>query len=259
MRGSYGALVGGAQPALEQGDDQMNMVQMFLCGLTSGAGDVRTMVKTSRSQFVIDRQAVGDDGCTKCHVISNERFDRLSVYRCHTAEANPAKLLLRIPFNSNKNQCLALCAASPLSCPLAAHIGFIHLDAPDQRFPPSPNHYAAKLLQPPPGGLVTPKPIGVTQIPGTQACLLSHHQPHDVKPQTQRLAAVLKHGSGCYRHLSVTTLAMQQPPRRTPRLRATTDRTRKAIRPSHPLQVGRTIILRREPVQNLLKCPRIDR
>jgi hypothetical protein len=78
-----------------------------------------------------------------------------------------------------------------------------------------------------------------------------------VKPQTQRLATVLKHGSGCYRNLSVTTLAMQQPPRRPPRLRAATIRTRKPIRPAHPLQVGRTIILRREPVQNLLKCPRI--
>src|ERR1039457_2005461 len=172
MRGSYGTLVGGAQPALEQGDDQMNMVRLLLCDLTSGAGDVRTMIKTSRSQFVIDRQTVGDDGCTKCHVIPNERYRRLPIDRCHTAEANSSKLLVRLPFNGNKNQCFALAAPSPLSFPLAAHIGFIHLDAPDQRFPPGPNHYTAKLLQPPPGGLVAPKPIGVTQIPGTQACLL---------------------------------------------------------------------------------------
>src|ERR1035438_6314666 len=108
MRGSYGTLVGGAQPALEQGDDQMNMVQLFLCDLTSGAGDVRTMVKTSRSQFVIDRKTIGDDGCTKCHVIPNERFRRFPVDRGHTAEGNSSKLFLRVPFNGNKNQCFAL-------------------------------------------------------------------------------------------------------------------------------------------------------
>jgi len=118
----------------------MNMVQLFLCVLTSGPGDVRTMVKTSRSQFVIDqKQTVGNDGCTNCHAIPNERFDRFQVDRCHTAEANPSKLLLRIAFNGNKNQYLALRATSPLSFPLAAHRGFIHLDAPDQRFPSGPN------------------------------------------------------------------------------------------------------------------------
>src|SRR3990172_13186300 len=143
MRGSYGALVGGAQPALEQGDDQMNMVELFLRDLAPGAGDMGTMVKTSRSEFVIDRQAIGDDGCTKCHVIPNERFDRFPVDRCHTAEANPSQLLLCSPFNGNQNQCLARCTAPPCSCPLAAHIGFVHLDTSPPRLAPRPQNAPA--------------------------------------------------------------------------------------------------------------------
>ncbi len=235
----------------------MNMVELFLRDRASSAGDMGLMVEPSRPEFVIDREPVGDNDCPWSHVISNERLDSLSVDRCHTAKANPSQHFLSMPFNSNKHQGLALCAATPCSFSFTANKGFVHFDTSCQSIPPGSNHDTTKFLQPCPSGLVAPKPISVTQVSSAQAGFLRHHHPHDVKPKTQRFTAVLKHRAGCCRDLSIATVTMQQALCGTPRFRAAALRTRKSARPSHPLQVRRAVRIRRKPLQKLLKCTRI--
>jgi hypothetical protein len=126
-----------------------------------------------------------------------------------------------------------------------------------QMSPASTNHDASKLLQPAPSGLVASETIRVAQILGTQPCFLSHHQPHNMKPQTQRLAAVFKNRPSRHRTLSPTSLAMPQPTVCAPRLRDATFWTDKTIWPPNPLHIRRAVFLYRKPGQKLLERLRI--
>jgi hypothetical protein len=52
---------------------------------------------------------------------------------------------------------------------LAAHVGFIDFHPPGQPFATGANHHTAKFLQPPPRRLITAEPVGVAEVPGTDA------------------------------------------------------------------------------------------
>ena len=105
--------------------------------------------------------------------------------------------------------------------------------------------------------LVASKAIGVTQILGTHPCFLSHHQPHNVKPKSQRFTAAFRDSPSSCRTLPTAPLAMPQSPLCTPSLSSPASRTNKTIRPPDPFKVVYAVYLCRKPFQCLFKCSRI--
>ena len=235
----------------------MDMLELFLRLLPTSADNMWAMMKSGGTELVIDRQAVCDHCCSRFDIVLNKRLNGLPVNSRNTAKADSSESLLRITFYRNKNQRLAFCSPSPGSFFLSPYIGLIHFHPAHQAFPTHANHHATEFLQPAPSGLVAPELVAVAQILGAQACLLSHHQPHDVKPQTQRLAAILKHRAHCHRTLSPARSTVPQLTISAPHLRAATARTRETFGPSNPLQVRCTVLLGGKPVQELLEVPRI--
>ena len=170
MRGRDSTLVGTSQPALEQGYNEMDMVELTTRRFTAGGEDIRSVIKSGGFELVVDRQPVGDNRCARFDIVPDKRLDGILVNRREAAKTNPPKLSLGSPFYSNKNQCLPFCSTSPCAFFLSTHIGFVHLYSARQMFSASANHDASKLLQPAPSGLVAPETVGVAKILGTQPC-----------------------------------------------------------------------------------------
>ena len=210
MKRGDSTLVSTAQPTFEQGDYEMNMVELLPSRVSTRADNVWVMLESSRFERVVDIQTVGHNGGPQFDIVPNERLDGVLANRLHASETNSAKLSLCIPFYRNKNQGLALRSAPACSFLLPADVSFVNFHPPSQMFPSAANHNAPKFLKPTPGCLVTPKTVGVAQILGAQPRLLRHHQPHYMKPQPQRLATILEHRSSRHRTLAPTFLAMPQ-------------------------------------------------
>jgi hypothetical protein len=252
-----GALMRSAQPSFEQGYDQMDMFEFLKRNGIARADDMRPMPISEGFKFVVDRQSVGYDGRSRFDVVCGKRSHSILANRIDAPEAHATEFLFGLSFNGNQDQRLALGAASSRAFLLTANIRFVHFDSTAQSFPSTTDHDTAQLLQPPPSRLVTPKAVRVAQIARTQSRLLGHHQPHDMKPQSQRFPAVLKNGAGRNRYLSRTTSAMEQSAIRTPSARTATPWTRKSFRPSHPFQIRRAVRVTLKPVEKLLEIARI--
>ncbi len=224
------------------------MLELPARSFAASSDDMRAMIKSCDFEVVINRQTVRNNFCSGFDIVPNKRLNCILINRLNATETYPSKFLLCVPFYSNNYQCFALCPTAPRSFFLSAHIGFINFHTSSQMFTSTANHNAPKFPQPTPSRLVTSKSVRVAQILGTQASLLSHHQPHDMKPQTKRFAAVLKNRARRHRTLSLAPLAMPQPSSRAPHLCPTTYRTGKAVGPPNPLQILRTVLLRRKPL-----------
>ena len=215
--------------------------------------NMRLMLVAEASQVAIDRQAVGDERGSRFNVVAHKGLDCGLVDGLDAPETDSSESLLRISFNSNKNPRLAFSTPSTLSLLLTSHVRLVNLDAPRQPLPSASHHHAPKLLQPPPGGLIAAESVGVAQVLGTQPCLLRHHQPHDMEPQTQRLATVFENRSRCHGRLMTTAAAVPQTTPRAPSLPPRTLWTHKSRRPTDPFQILQAVVLRGKPVQKLLK------
>lgn len=249
--------VGATQPSLEQGDYEMDMVESPTRSFAPCADYMRVVIESGDVELVVDLQAVSDNPCADFDIVLNKRFDGIPVNRRDATKTNPSKFSLCFSFYSDKNQCFPLCSSSACSFFLSTDIGFVHFDTASQMFPTSSYHDTPKLLQPTPSSLIAPETVRVAKILGTQTCLLSHHEPHYVKPQTQRLATTFKNCPSRHRTLPPASLAMPQSTVCAPCLSAATFRADKTIWPSNPLQIRCTVFLYRKPVKKFLERPRI--
>ena len=235
----------------------MNMFKLLACRIAPGSNNMRQMFVSFGSKPVINRQSVSNNRCAWLHHILNERLDGTSINRGNTTKANPSELRLGITFDGDKNQRLPLSASPASAFLLPPYIGLIHLYTSSQSFPSTADHYETQFPQPTPSSLIAAKTIGVTQILGTHPRFLSHHQPHNVKPKTQRFTAAFKDSPSSCRTLPTTPLTMPQSPLCAPSLFFPASRTNKTIRPSDPFQVVHAVLLGRKPIQHLCKCSRI--
>lgn len=243
----------GSQPAFKQRNDQMNMFKLLTSHLASGRDNMRQMFIPFGSKSIINRQSVSDNRCAWFNHILNEQLDGTSINRGNTTKADPPELCLGLTFDGDKNQRLSLGAAPTSALFLSSYISLIHLYAPNQSLPSTADHDETQFLQPTPSSLVASKTIGVTQIFGNHSRLLSHHQPHDVKPKTQWFTAAFKNSFSSGRTLPTAPIAMPQPPLCAPSLFLPASRTNKTIRPPDPFKVVYTVFLGRKPFQCLFK------
>ena len=91
VRGGDGSLMGAAQPAFKQGDDQVNMVEFATGRLASGGDDVGMVIKPGGLEPVINREAIAHHQGARLHVVPDEQLDVAPIDRLHTTKADPAK------------------------------------------------------------------------------------------------------------------------------------------------------------------------
>lgn len=232
------------------------MIKLLSSGLASSRDDMGMIIEPGGTKAAVRREAVGNDKRSRLDVITHKGLDIVGISRRHAPESNPSKFG-GISFDSDKNQCFPLCTAPSCAFLLPSNVRLVHFHAPTKTFPATADHDAAQLLQPPPSRLVAAKAIGFTKVPRAQAGLLCHHQPHDMKPEKQRLARSFKYRAHSHRGLMLTCTALDQSAVRAPDLLAAAVRTRKPFWPPDPLQVVFAIRVALKPTQELLEGLRI--
>lgn len=251
-----GALMSAHQPSLQKRYNEMNMIEFLSSNLASGRDDMGVMIEPGGTEATVRRKTVGNDGRSRLNVITHKGLNAVGISRRHTLESNPSKFG-GISFDSDKNQRFPRCTAPPCAFFVPANVRFIHFNASTKTLTATPDHDTPQFLQPSPGRLVAAKAIGVAQIPRTQAGLLRHHQPHDVKPEKQRFARPFKDRPHSNRGLMLTRTALQQSTLRAPDLLTAAAGTRKPVGPPDPLQVALAIRVALKPIQEFFEGLRI--
>lgn len=248
----YCTLMSANQPSLKKRYNEMDMIKFLSSRLTAGRDDVGVMIEAGGTQATVRRETVGNDECPRLNVIPHERLNVIGVSRRHAPEPNPSEFG-RISFDRDKNQRFPRCTAPSLAFFVPSNVRFVHFHASTKTLTATPDHDTSQFLQPSPGRLVAAKAIGVTKIPRAQAGFLRHHQPHNMKPEKQRLACPFKDRPHSNRGLMLTRTALQQSSLRTPDLLAAAAGALKPVGPPDPLQVALAIRVARKPIQEFLE------
>ena len=139
-----------------------------------------------------------------------------------------------------------------------ANIHFINLNCPAKAIAPVPNHCTAQLMEPSPGCLIASKSKNSLQPKSIGSLFLACNKPHRKKPSLQWLASAFKNCSSYHRGLPLTSTAMKETTRSSPRLSTPkTVRADESIRPPETLKILSTRTLAWKPSLKLLECARI--
>ena len=122
VRGCDGTLVGAAQPAFQQGDDQMNVVKFLTRNLAAGGDDVSMMIISCGFKMIVNREPIGHDHGAWLHIVSNEQLDALPSNRLHATKADSPKSFLGVALHRHKDRCFAFCSAPTGAFFLSAHV-----------------------------------------------------------------------------------------------------------------------------------------
>ena len=167
------------------------MIEFLSSNIASLRNDMGTMIKPRGTQAVVGGQAIGDNDCSRFDIFLHKGLNAVSVSRGHAPKSNPSEFGA-ISFDRHKNQRFPSSPSASYAFFLPSNVRFVHFHTSAKPLTSATDHDAPQLLQPCPCRLVTSETIGVAQIPRAQAGLLRHHQPHDMKPQEQRFARILK-------------------------------------------------------------------
>ena len=183
----------------------------------------------------------------------DQTFCRGIRYPPHPDPSDAFPILL----SSHNNQSLILCLTAPDASLRTAEIGFVHLHSARQPVSSRSHHRPPQLMQPSPSGLVAPQAEDALQAQSTPSALLAGHEPHRLKPGSQRLPRAFENRSCDRRGLPLTSGASEHAPRGHPGTPSVTRWALEAVRPPKPSKIGGARRLRRKPLVELLNCPRI--
>src|SRR5713226_1578131 len=249
------ALMSAEQPPLEKRCDVVDAWHHHVGRIGPGADDGDLMLVAGCDQPGISAPSVGVDHNTRHYGGLNEGQEAGAGYISDAAKTNPADALA-ILFGCYRDNGLGFGIPAALAFLDAADIGLVHLHCSAERVPSGADHRPAQLVQPCPGGLVAAEAENTLQPQGADAIFLVGDIPHRHEPHPQRLAGVLKDRPRRQRRLPLAATAVQQRPRRHPRLAGPP--AMRAYEPARPAQapdIFAACSIAAEPLVNLLKRP----
>src|SRR5271157_5141505 len=251
----YATLVSAKQPPLEKRGSVVDAWHRHVSRIGAGTDHGDLMFVPGGRQPGIAAPAVGVDQSTRYRGGLNEgqkagARDVLDATKTYPADA------LTVLFGGDRNYGLGFGIPAALAFFHTANIGLVHLYRSTERVPSGADHCPAQLVQPGPGRLVTAEAKNTLQPQSTDAVLLVGDIPHCHEPHAQRLSGVLKDRPSRQRRLPLAPLAVQQPPRRHPRLAGPSAvRADESVRPAQTLDILAASSVTAEPLVNFLKRP----
>ncbi len=184
------------QPALEQGDDQMNAWQeLGGSRLAAAAEDDGLVVVASHAEVQVAEVAVGMNQAAALDDCFDEALHAAGGSVGESLHANsaqaPASFLDR---DYDLRLCGCLTAEDARLDP--TNPGLVDLDDSLQEVAVGPDHGMAQLMEPGPGGAVAAQAENLLDGHRASALLLRRDQPDGVEPDPERLVRVLKNGPG---------------------------------------------------------------
>src|SRR5271165_2010892 len=251
------ALMSAKQPPLEKRCDGVDAWHRHVSRIGAGADHGDLMLVPGGGQPGIPTPAVGVDRSARHRGGLNEGQQACARHVLDAAKTNPADAIA-ILFGGDRDNGLGLGLPAALASFHTADIGLVHLYRAAERVPSGADHRPAQLVQPGPGRLVAAEAENTLQPQSADAVLLVGDIPHRHEPHSQRLSGVLKDCPGRQRRLPLAPLAVQQPPRRHPRLaRPPAMRAYEPTRPAQAPDIFAAGGVAAEPLVNLLKRPGI--
>src|SRR5271165_5912314 len=251
----YATLVSAKQPPLEKRGSVVDAWHRHVSRIGAGTDHGDLMFVPGGRQPGIAAPAVGVDQSTRYRGGLNEgqkagARDVLDATKTYPADA------LTVLFGGDRNYGLGFGIPAALAFFHTANIGLVHLYRSTERVPSRADHCPAQLVQPGPRRLVTSEAKNTLQPQSTDAVLLVGDIPHCHEPHAQRLSGVLKDRPSRQRRLPLAPLAVQQPPRRHPRLAGPCAvRADESVRPAQTLDILAASSVAAEPLVNFLKRP----
>src|SRR5271157_52540 len=251
------ALMSAKQPPLEKRCDGVDAWHRHVSRIGAGADHGDLMLVPGGGQPGIPTPAVGVDRSARHRGGLNEGQQACARHVLDAAKTNPADAIA-ILFGGDRDNGLGLGLSAALASFHTADIGLVHLYRAAERVPSGADHRPAQLVQPGPGRLVAAEAENTLQPQSADAVLLVGDIPHRHEPHSQRLSGVLKDCPGRQRRLPLAPSAVQQPPRRHPRLaRPPAMRAYEPTRPAQAPDIFAAGGVAAEPLVNLLKRPGI--
>lgn len=118
-------------------------------------------------------------------IIHDEFFGMLLCDFGNAPKTNASQSASTSTFHCNNYKGFALRAPPARPFMFSTHIRLVNFDASLQSLTAGTYHHTAQLVQPAPCCLITPEFIYITKSLGAQSSFVSHHQPHDVEPETE--------------------------------------------------------------------------
>jgi hypothetical protein len=147
---------------------------------------------------------------------------------------------------SNHYQTFSPSLTPSFARPFSPYRGFVNLDQSRKAISSGSDQGAPQFMEPSPGRVITAKSKQSLQTQRTGAGLLMGYKPKSPKPQSQRLAGVLKDGSSRHRSLIAAGATNQQMAFGWPSLCSLTLRTNEPLRPTQSDEIVSTCFFRRK-------------
>ena len=195
--------------------------------------DKWAMAEPYRFKPVVSFQSIRDNCCSRFNIALHKGFNAIRIRRKGTPKPHTTQSG-DISCGSNKHQ--GLSKRTPPSCPLflPSYVSLVHLNSPCQPLTTTADHHASQFLQPPP-------------------CHLCHDQPHNMKPEMQRLSCIFRYRPSRGRRLALATSALPQTTTYTPCLFPVTAGASETIWPTYPFNILRTVFVGLKPVQEFFE------
>jgi len=251
------SLVGAQQPPFQEPGDQVDARQKLM-GLLPAAGDVADRVGVAlASEPDVAAPRVRVDRGSWSHDTFDEALEAglggiADGCQADAADPRPPGL------SSDPDQAFRIRLAADTAFRLASDEGLIHLHGPAQPITTGRNHCPTKLVQPRPGGLVTPEAQLLLKGDSVHAGAGAGHQPGRPKPDPERRLGVVEDSARRQRRLVAAGGALHQSSlAHRPALASAARRTGEAIRPAQAPEVATALRFGREPSLEVLEARRV--
>lgn len=140
---------------------------------------------------------------------------------------------------------------------MAANVRLVDLDTPAETAARQSHHCTPHLVEPGPCCLVASQAQDTLETQGTPSELLIRHEPHSLKPCSQRLPRTFEDRSRNRRRLPLTCRAPKLTPGRYTSSAPLACGAAEAVRPSKSSQIVNAGCLRQEPLVEFLQRSRV--
>jgi len=229
MREVNATLIGSQQPALDQGNNLVDLGQQVSPN-NSLLSDNFVFV-TQFGQSPIASPSIGLDNTAGFDTLLNGTLPAESRCIRHTLEPNSYSISFFKLYHYN-NQRFTGCSSIMFSWFLSPYVDLIHLDGARETIPSRSYHSAAEFVQPCPGGVITAQTENSLHSECVRSIFLSGQRPYSTKPKLQWLLGVLENRANSNRGSEMTTYTIVQIPLHGLRFLVSTTGSSESFRPA---------------------------
>src|SRR3990167_6622407 len=234
MRRLHPTLVSSQQPALDQGNNEVDLRQHIFADGSVFSDNLVDVAQFGQSPITFPSVCL--DSAPQLNTLFNGPFQAGPRRIRYTPEPNSPDLTFFKLYHDN-NQRLTRCSSTALPWFLTTYVDLVYLDGTRQTVPARPHHSTPEFVQPRPGCTITAQVKNTLQSQCIRPIFLAGQVPNSAKPKPQRFLSVLKNRTGSNRGLKTTAGTLVQRSIPQPCFLISTVRTLKTFGPAKAEQI----------------------